>query len=368
MALLGLLAIPLIVMLVGFFLSKGRITGKEFAVQFGVTVVLVAGGFFIGRWDATQDVEIWNGRIAKKDHGTEHCCHAYRCNCHEVCSGSGKNRSCHERCSTCYRHFYDKWWNSTTTNDERVFSDSCNSPSTSPPDRWVQIRVGEPTAVEHTYTNYIKAAPGTILRRQGLLEKYKKLIPQYPEVYDHYLVNRFFSVSVNTEGLDWNRLNSGLAEINADLGARKQVNVIVLVVPIDDRGYLHGLEEAWLGGKKNDLVVVVGTPNFPKISWVGVMSWTKMEEMKLAIRDRIENLGTFDGEKILDIIRAEVEGKFVRRPMADFAYLSSSITPSSGVMVFLFILGLVVCGGLQWYFWMEDPFGYGQSRYRRRLY
>ncbi len=110
MALLGLLLVPIIVMMVGFFLGKGRITGKEFAVQLGVVVALITAGYFIARWDKTADTEIWNGRVAEKTKGTEHCCHSYKCRCRDVCSGSGEQRSCHEECDTCYRHSYDKWW------------------------------------------------------------------------------------------------------------------------------------------------------------------------------------------------------------------------------------------------------------------
>lgn len=366
MALLGLLLIPIIIMVVGFFLGKGKITGKEFAAQFGVVVVLVTAGYFIGRWSRTADVELWNGKIARKDAGTHHCCHSYSCNCRQVCSGSGQDRSCHEECDTCYRHPWtgDNYWSATTTNSEVIFNDRCNPPSSSAPRRWLDIRVGEPTTVEHTYTNYIKAAPRTILRRHGLAKKYAKITPAYPEVHDYYRSNRFLFVGVSGyDSDDVRRWNQRLAEINGELGARKQVNMIVIVVATDDRGYLHGLEEAWLGGKKNDVVVIIGAPEYTKISWAAVMSWTKVEEMKIAIRDRIESSEAFDGDKILGIISEEVEARFIRRPMADFEYLSKSITPSFGVMIFLFILGVGVCGWLQWYFYQNDPFGYGESRY-----
>jgi hypothetical protein len=41
-ALLGLLFIPIAIAVAGFFLGKGKITLKEFAVQFGAVVLLTA--------------------------------------------------------------------------------------------------------------------------------------------------------------------------------------------------------------------------------------------------------------------------------------------------------------------------------------
>jgi hypothetical protein len=215
--------------------------------------------------------------------------------------------------------------------------------------------VGEPTAVEHRFKNYIKGAPGTILKKQGLIEKYKRLIPQYPRTYDLYRVRRVLAAGVRVP--DIARMDARLDEMNARLGKPKQVNMIVVVTAAADRGYIHALEEAWLGGKKNDLVLVVGAPEFPKISWAGVMSWTKVENLKLALRDSVEEMGTFESSKILNLLEYHVAEQFVRRPMADFEYLSSSIQPPFWLLVVLFILGLGASAGLGYWFWKEDPLG-----------
>ena len=357
MTLLFLLLIPALVAVAGYFLGKGKITVKEFLVQFGVVALLMISGYFFGRCGAMSDTEIWNGRIAEKHRGTHSCCHSYQCNCRQECSGTGKNKSCSTVCDTCYEHNRDLYWSASTTNGEAAFLDRCNRPSSSAPNRWVTIKVGEPTAMEHRFTNYIKGAPGSILKKKGLVDKYRKHIPNYPRVYDHYRVNRFIGGDAS--------LNAKLSELNADLGKKKQVNIIIVVTRAGDRGFLHALEEAWLGGKKNDLVVLVGISG-SDISWAGVMSWTKAEEMKLAIRDRVEELKKFDGLKVLGIVRQEVASKFVRRPMADFEYLSSSIEPPFWMLCVLFALGLVVSGGLQYWFWKEDPLDGGFRRRKTR--
>lgn len=359
--LFGLLLIPLLIGLAGLILGKGLITWKELIAQEAAVVAFIGAGYLIALHARTSDTEIWNGVIARKWQGTEHCCHSYPCNCHEVCSGSGKDRSCHEHCDTCYRHSHDIDWNATTSNGETAFSDGCNSPGSSPPARWNAIIVGEPTAIEHSYTNYIKGNPDSILRRTGAQERFASRIPAYPEVYDHYRANRFLAAGVAVPELG--RLNARLSEINARLGAPKQVNITVIVVNEGDQAYLEGLREAWLGGKKNDLVVVIGAPQFPQIAWAGVVSWTRNEEIKLTIRDRIATLQAFDGDRVLDIVAEEVQGKFVRRPMADFEYLRATLEPPTWACWLLFILGCLASLGLSWYFWVADPFGDGSPRY-----
>ena len=361
MVLLLLLIVPVLLGLAGFLFGRGRVTLKEFLVHEAVVLVIIVAGYLIALSNRTADTEIWNGVIAKKWQGTEHCCHSYPCNCHQVCSGSNKSRSCSTVCSTCYRHFSDAYWQASTSNGETAYHNGCNAPSSSPPARWNAIVVGEPTAIEHGYTNYIKGNPDSILRRQGAAEKFAGRLPNYPEVFDHYRANRF--LGIGTAFRDSADLNRRLSELNAGLGAAKQVNISVIVVREPDQAYLEGLREAWLGGKKNDVIAVVGlsaeatVADGAPIVWAGVLSWTKAEDLKIALRDDLMALGRFDGEAALDVIGRDVEAKFVRRPMTDFEYLKSTIEPTRNVQWLLFIIGCVLALGLQVYFWHEDPFG-----------
>lgn len=360
MVLFGLLLVPVLIGLAGLLLGKGLVTWKEFLAQEAVVVVLVGVGYLIALHARTSDTEIWNGVIARKWQGTGSCCHSYPCNPHP-CGCDSKGNNCSTCYDTCYEHSHDTTWNAETSNGETAFSDTCNRPGSSPPRRWNEIVIGEPTAIEHSYTNYIQGNPDSILRRTGAAERFASRIPAYPRVYDHYRADRFLAVGVNVP--DRQRLSARLSEINATLGSPKQVNISVIVVNEGDQAYLEGLREAWLGGKKNDLVVVIGAPDFPRIAWAGVMSWTRNEEVKLAIRDRIAGMQTFDGDAVLGIVAEEVRAKFVRRPMADFEYLRSTIEPPSWACWLLFVLGCLASLGLTWYFWVADPFGDGNPRY-----
>lgn len=367
MMLFTLLLLPVLIGLVGLIAGKGKVTWKEFLVHEAIIVALISAGYFVALKSSLTDTEIWNSSIARKWQETSGCCHSYPCNCRQECSGSGENQSCSTVCDTCYQHLHDIEWLAMTTTQEIVYTDGCNPPGSSAPNRWQKIIVGEPAATEHSYTNYIKGNPDSILRRQGALKKFKAKIPDYPSVYDYYRANRFIAVGAPIGNIA--DLNKKLSEINARLGAPKQVNIVVVIVNEADQMYFEALREAWLGGKKNDFIVIVGTPEFPKISWAAVLSWTKNEEVKIEVRDRVIGLAEFDGEKILGIIAEEVEKKFVRRPMADFEYLKSTLEPPAWATWLIFIIGCLLSIGLQIYFWNEDPFhdnerrryfGYGQ--------
>lgn len=352
MIILGLLLIPTIIALAVMVIFKQTVTLKEFLIQETALIFLICVGYAIGCSGQTSDTELLNGTVKVKDTGTTGCCHSYPCNCRQICSGSGKNQSCSTVCDTCYWHSYDKYWTAEASTGHVIYHSPCNSPNTTTPERWAQIIVGEPTAVESSYTNYIKASPDSVLRVQGLKEKYINHIPKYPSVYDYYRADRFIVRNVNIPNLK--QLNHRLSEINGNLGSSRQVNIIVVVVSVENQEYLQGLREAWLGGKKNDLIVVVGVAKYPDISWAGVLSWTSKEDIKISIRDRILDTKQFDGMKILNIIEEETRAKFVRRPMADFEYLSSSITPPTWVIWFLFVLGILISGGLSVFFHYHD--------------
>lgn len=358
MYLIGLLAVPLIIGIIATAIGKGRLTWKELFVQEGILLVAISAVYGISlvitRYGASMDTEIWNGRIAEKDHGSEHCCHSYPCNCRPCnCDKSGCHSTC---CDTCYRHSHDIWWNATATTGETVYSDGCNSPGTNTPRRWTEIKIGEPTAVEHSYENYIKANPDTLFKRTGAAQAFPALLPAYPETYDYYRVKRVLALGVPLSRQLQTDLDNQLDEINAKLGASKQMNITLVLAATADQKYVEALNDHWLGGKKNDLVVAIGIKTFPVMDWAGVVSLTKSEDMKLAIRDKIMYLKSFDGPKVLKIIEGEAR-HFKRREMRDFEYLMDSVEPPVWVLILIFILGTAGSVLLSRYFILNDPFG-----------
>ena len=166
--------------------------------------------------------------------------------------------------------------------------------------------------------------------------------------------------------LDAPRWNEELALLNARIGARRQVNVIVIAVNTADSAYIHALEELWLGGKKNDCVIICGVTQYPLIEWVRVMSWTKREDLKITLRDGIQEMKTLhERQRILQFIEREIGEKFVRTPMKDFEYLMAGFQPGPTTLALLLILGIGGSFGLAFYFLNNDPFGHTRHGFSR---
>ena len=336
MILLLALAFPLGIGILAFVISGRKITPKELALQEGILAVIVIIMYYVMLSGQTGDTEFLNGSIAEKHRDTQGCCHSYPCNCHPVCSGSGTSRSCSEHCDTCYEHSHDVYWEATSTTGSQVYYDGCNSPHSDTPKRYDLIYVGEPTTENHGYTNYIKGNPNSILRREAVSPNLLAQVPVYPEVFDHYHSLRVLDLGV--VGIDVASMNHEIDFMNAQLGAKRQVNIILILTKEPDLTFAEAIRQKWLGGKKNDVVVVVGMPSFPEIAWVDTVSWTQQETMKINIRDSILAMKTFDGHNVLGIIAYEIDNGFKRRHMRDFQYLSAGIEPSTNETIALFLV------------------------------
>ena len=354
MAFLTLLMVPMLVAFCFFILGKRRVTLQEFLIHIGVQCVVAGVSIGIMYWSNTSDTEVWNGKITGKKRERVHCQHSYRCFCYESCSGSGSSRSCHQVCQTCYEHSYDVSWYVFTNIGDSFTISRVNRQGTIEPPRWSAIQPGEPYATTKSYTNYIKASPDTLFRQQGLVEKYKKFMPSYPQrVYDYYRLNRI--VLVNGAKLEnINTWNEELSELNAEVGPVRQANVILTVVKDLPADYFHALRQFWIGGKKNDIVPVIGVDANNAIQWVEIMSWSQDKIFDIKLRDDLLNNKTLDMTNTLSIIKDDTMKYFKRKPMKDFEYLKSSVAPTMTQWLISMVIGLLLSLGLGIFFYKND--------------
>lgn len=335
----------------------------------GLSAMLVAAAIVAGLTTGisscsnTQDYEVWNGVVTDKQKVTVSCSHSYQCNCVTTCSG-GKNQTCTTTCSTCYEHSHDYDWSVFTSNKETIDIERVDRQGVHMPERFKSVIMGEPTAVTHSFTNYVKAAPDSLFRHQGLKEKYAATVPVYPqEVYDYYRLNRLVTAVPLPNPVAW---NNDLSQLNARLGALKQVNVILVVVSDKPHDWYYALEESWIGGKKNDVVLVVSVDSTLKPQWVETMAWTTNEMVKVRLRDDIMDLPKLDRDQLMVRLVSDVETFYVRKPMKDFEYLGSEARPSGLQWSLSIIIGLLLAGGLLWVFQTQDVFR--DFRRSRRYY
>lgn len=344
---LWLCLIPIIWAAVSHFALKKTLTWKEALLQGGVAMLVVFLMYAIFSWNNTHDVEILNGAVTGKEQNRVSCSHSYSCNCREECSGSGESRSCSQVCDTCYEHPYDWDWDVYTTVGNLTISRVDRRGSDEPP-RWTAVKIGEPAAAEHGYTNYIKAAPNSLFNTK-LAENEAKtkatLIPGYPKVYDYYRVDHTISVGVNVPNrADW---DTELDQVLKTLGAANQVNILMVFVGGQGREYKDMLERAWLGGKKNDVIVVVGVTG-TKIDWVEAFTFGKTSGnamLAVRIRDGLQGYGTTEDAKAgVAQITKLITADFHRKKMSDYEYLKDEGGPTAtqiGWLVFVLVVLLI---------------------------
>lgn len=338
-----LLLVPMMIATSAMFYFKGKVTIREFCAQIGIVAVLIGLCLLIAYNDKTTDVEVWNGQVTNKQRERVSCRHSYSCNCRQECSGSGNNRSCTTVCDTCYEHNFDIDWKVLASTNESARINTIDRQGLQMPPRWGDVYVGEPWASQHDFTNYIKANPDSVLfGTKGDMQKFGKMIPRYnAEIYDYYKHDPVTNMGVpNVDLAIWNWL---IREVNKQLGPLKQVNVNLIFVPTNDRAYMLALKDAWMGGKKNDVDIVIGSVDGHTIDWADVMSWSPSGQFKVDIKNRIQDIGSLDQrDAIKDTIFETTKNEFVRMHMKDMKYLMRSFQPSPFAMWFIFILGIVV--------------------------
>ena len=365
--------------LFGKALKPKTISWKETGTQICLLAIIAGIASFILYDRNLQDTEIWNGKVLKKAQEKVSCSHDYKCRCHDVCSnrtsysGSGKNRSsqtkreCHEECSTCYEHpSGDFDWIVYTSNNEKIEIAREDAQGKREPLRFSSVKIGEPTAVEHKYKNYLLAAPDSVLHStvtEEQISRFKGLIPEHSKIFDYYRANQFFPIKISEiDSSDWNQK---LSQINADLGARKQVNVIVMLTSLSPE-FFSVLRAEWKGGKKNDVIVVIGINNDWSPQWMETMAWSIDGGFGTRLRQNILDLKTVQSaDAVLPIISNIVDKYYQRKPMKDFQYLLSSIQPTTEQWIICFMVMIVCSGLLSWFFHRHEIFFERRKYYYR---
>lgn len=352
MIFLSLILIPIIIAILGFVFLQHQITLKEFLIQNVVQIIVAAASIGIIYSANTTDTEVWNGRITDKAMKRVSCSHSYDCFCYQSCSTDSKgHQSCHQVCQTCYEHSYDQDWRVYTDlgsfNISRVDRQGLNKPP-----RFEAVIIGEPYAETRSYTNYIKGTPQTLFKDQGLLEKYINQVPPYPDqVYDYYRINRVVVVGGYLPEQD--KYLQLINDANRDLNPPMKVNMLLVVVFNKPQEYFYALRQAWMGGKKNDVVNVVNVDNDMKIIWSESMVWSDDAMLKIKFRDETILMDKLSPE-IITMMAKNVSNHYKRKQMKDFEYLKGTIIPSTGQLVTALIIGVLLSLGLSYFFYRED--------------
>jgi hypothetical protein len=129
------------------------------------------------------------------------------------------------------------------------------------------------------------------------------------------------------------------------LGPQKQANLVIILTKNTDSNFAEAVKAKWLGGKKNDVTVIIGMPDYPKIGWVAVNAWTDKEIFKVKLRDALMDLEEYNTPAMLTAIFENVKSDFVRKSFKDYEYLKEDIQLDTWQYVLLVILNIGLAVG-----------------------
>lgn len=336
---LGFAALLVVVWVFALKLFPHTISLKEGLIMLAIQTIVLSVVIAAALYRQGADTQILNGQVVGKEREKVSCEHSYKCNCYYTtsCSGTGSSRSCTrvEHCSTCYEHSYDVDWNvhadigSLTIN--RIDRQGLDEPP-----RWSQVQIGEPFSKSDSYYNYIKASPFSIFNKQQLDQNIA--VPSYPGIFDYYKINRIinFGSEYPVDGELNDLLNISLKE----LGPKKHVNIVVF---LHNKGstYSQIIKTKHLGGKINDVYVVIDISKEGVFNDVAVFSWSKSDLVNVKIRDDLLDIGKYDAKMMDKVISSNIYEHYVPRSIEDFKYLEDDVEIPKWAAWFAMIFGVM---------------------------
>jgi hypothetical protein len=202
-----------------------------------------------------------------------------------------------------------------------------------------------PATMVKTWSNKVKASPSSFS-----FPKVPKDAPlfEYPSCLDTWHSDRLLGdagVKIDSFVFD---------QLNAKLGPRKKVNIIIVGFSNADAN-LGKLQEAkWVGGKKNDVVICYGYAplegNIPNVCWTYCFSWCKNDQMKRNIEQLFLN-NTIDNT-ILTKLEEEIVKGYQKREWSEFDNLSVKPRP----VHYWWLIGIMLVVQIGFYVvaWVND--------------
>lgn len=331
----GFAVLLVVVWLIAMKLFPHTITLKEGLIMLAVQSVIVGTVVVGSLYGQGYDVQILNGEVTSKNKERVSCSHSYSCNCVTTCSGSGSSRSCSTICQTCYEHSYDIDWDVDSTVGSTTI-DRIDRQGVMEPPRWSTVRVGEPFAMESSYYNYIKASPFSIFNKSQIEDK--TVVPAYLSVYDYYRVNRV--IDFESKFKHDSQLNTLLNESLRKLGPSKKVNIVVV---LHNKGsfFSEAMRAKQLGGKINDVYVVIDIDEKGVFNSVAVFSWSKTDEVNVLLRDALLDLNHYEPVAMNQVISHNIQKYYQHRSIEEFKYLDEEVEIPKAVVWFLMIFGML---------------------------
>lgn len=287
-------------------------------IGFGFMVsVLIAMG-------QLHDNEYVTGQVINKHRDNDSYEESYDCNCRTVTSGSGDSKTTSTVCDTCWKTIYTvDWYLSSTVGRIAINSRESESQQVwiAPnPQAWIDAKIGEACTTARSYQNYILASPDSLFNSSEYGNN-EFAVPGYPRMHSIYKMKHALTVDgAIPNSAEWTEQIREHLKIR---NANSSPNVLFVFTKSTDRTFKYALERNWTGGKKNDLIVVIGTANYPNANWTEVITLGKTSGNELTavkIRDIVED-HHLDPQVTVKNVFSMIDKHFDMKPISDFEYL-----------------------------------------------
>lgn len=354
MLLILILILAIVTPLIAKKVYKKQIHFFEFFVYAIVMIGVIFGIYKYNIYSILKDTEILNGLVRKKVAEKATCvfndrlsrcrngysCKPYPCGTYK-CGKSRCTKICHKRC---YKYPWEKFYMVYHTLGKFEI-DRVDKQGKSEPNRFTVVKIGDPVAIKNNYKNYILGAKYSLFSKE-LLDSEEYKIPTYPlEIYDYQYLDRVLLFGKSLPKLDYKKFNYEYSKFLGEVGKSKQLNS-VLVLTDKTQKFAKVLEAKWVGGKKNDVVIVIGTNVEGKINWVHSFGWSKKNRVFVELRETLIKHGKVNLE-VIEIIRKATNKYFERKEMKEFEYLKSEVKANFKILQIIFFV--LLSGGFLYY-------------------
>ena len=199
----------------------------------------------------------------------------------------------------------------------------------------------EPVTDTRSFENRVKACPSVF--------SFIK-VPTNISVFD-YPTNSMFSsgrlIGTSIHHIDLLKFD----QLNSELGRKKKINLILIGYSDKDSMIAEYQKAAWIGGKKNDLVMMYNlNKGETKPSWTRVFGWSESEICKRNLESIL--LTNPLNNDILKLIEKEIVSNYVIKDWSKFDYLT--IEPRNVHYIWFFIILILTQSVLYVYFHFNE--------------
>lgn len=313
---------------------SAKVTNKEMMISLtanfisGIVMIIFLHIYIYGQ---VHDNYTLNGKVTGKHKDTVSCEHSY-----QTCTTSNKVTTC----TTHYEHWNDYDWVVDTTLDS-VRVGRVDRQGNDEPPRFTKVIIGEPASRSYNFNNYLLADKDSLFLQNASVPS---KIPQ-PAIYDYYRVDHVVG-------------EVELPEVESTLdvllqGKRFNVKVVTVVdKPIE---YFYSVMMSWLGGKINDVIIVVNLDKDNKVVWVKVNTYAKGYKNQMMIKE-LESLtlGKVYDKTLVSGQVSLITKEIIILPESEFEEKLDMVEIPTGLLVLMIIINLLISIGIHVKMTKED--------------